>query len=338
MKPITGVWIANHPHSQFLASRENIQQGIQNLKQKGFNTVFPVIWNRGYTIYPSAVMESYNFPCIDSYYDSQRDPIAEIIIEAHQNDIRVIPWFEYGFAASHLISGGHILKQNPHWKAIDNQGKMVTHGGLTWMNGFHPQVQEFMLNLVLEVVQNYGVDGIQGCDRFPAAPVQSGYDTYTVSKYQAQFNKLPPNNYQNRQWIEWRANLLTDFLATLYQQIKAIKPHVLVSLAPAVYPFCLNNLLQDSKTWVKQGLVDIIHPQIYRSSWHSYQHEVNQVKKHFNSSDLAKFAPGIALKANNKYISDRDLQKCLKLNQKTGFCGQVIFHYEDLIKPHRYNF
>ena len=331
MKQIQGVWIANHPHSQVLTSLENTKQAIKYLKEKGFNTIFPVIWNRGYTLYPSSVMQSYNFPIIDPFYGQQnRDPIAEIITEAHRNQIEVIPWFEYGFAASHLISGGHLLKQNPYWKAINYQGEKVIHGGLTWMNGFHPQVQQFMLQLVLEVVTKYDVDGIQGCDRFPAAPIQSGYDTYTVNKYQTQFNQPPPDNERDSQWLQWRANLLTEFLTNLYQQVKAIKSNVIVSLAPAVYPFCKKNLLQDSKTWVERGLVDIIHPQIYRSDFFRYRHEVNQIKKHFNSSDLTRFAPGIALKANNKYVNKQDLEKMFQLNKKIGFGGQVIFHYEEL--------
>ena len=39
------------------------------------------------------------------------------------------------------------------------------------MNAFHPEVQEFMTNLILEVVENYDVDGIQGmigCQLLPA--------------------------------------------------------------------------------------------------------------------------------------------------------------------------
>ena len=333
MPKIQGVWIANHPHSQVLTSSENLKQAIKYLQEKGFNTIFPVVWNRGYTLYPSAVMQSYGFPIIDPFYNKQkRDPLAEIITEAQQNNLKVIPWFEYGFAASHLISGGHLLKQNPHWKAINSQGKTLTHGGLTWMNGFHPQVQQFMLQLVLEVVAKYDVDGIQGCDRFPAAPIQSGYDADTIAKYRSQFNQSPPKNEKDARWLQWRANLLTDFLAHLYRQVKTIKPHILVSLAPAVYPFCKLNLLQDSKTWVERGLLDIIHPQIYRSNFLSYRHEVSQIQKYFSASDLAKFAPGIALKANNKYISDSCYQKMLQLNQKTGFNGQIIFHYEELIK------
>ena len=333
MQNIQGVWIANHPHSQVLTSRENINKAIQYLKKSGFNTIFPVVWNRGYTLYPSEVMQNYQFPAIEPFYSQQnRDPLLEIIEEAHQNNLKIIPWLEYGFAASHLPNGGHIIKQNSHWQAINNKGEKVVHGGLVWLNSFCDEVQQFMLQIILEIIQKYDVDGIQGCDRFPAAPVQSGYDRYTIEKYQTEFARLPPNNYKNPLWRQWRADLLTGFLAYLYQQVKAVKPDILFSLAPAVYPFCLENLLQDSKAWVNRGLVDIIHPQLYRSDFWHYRHEVDRIKKHFNFSDLAKCAPGIALKANNKYVSKQDLSRFFDLNQKTGFCGQVIFHYEELKK------
>ena len=84
---------------------------------------------------------------------------------------------EYGFAASHLLDGGHILQQYPHWQAIDHDGAKTRHGSLTWMNAFHPEVQQFMLDIITEIVSLYDVDGIQGCDRLPASPVTTGYES-----------------------------------------------------------------------------------------------------------------------------------------------------------------
>ena len=327
MTQIKGVWIANQPHSQFLTSRENIKRGIEKLVTEGFNTVFPVVWTRGYTLYPSGVMSGYGLASIDPFYEKQqRDPLAEIVAEARQHKVRVIPWFEYGFAASHLANGGQILQGYPHWEGVNHEGKKLTYGGLTWMNSFHPEVQQFMLKLVLEVLQ-YDVEGVQGCDRFPAAPIQGGYDDYTIQLYKEEFNCLPPTNYANRDWLQWRASLLTDFLARLYEQVKQTKPEAIVSLSPAVYPFCLDNLLQDSLSWVENDLVDWIHPQIYRSEFWRYRHEVNQIKKQFAPQYWHKFSPGIALKANNKALGTRDLAKCRQLNRKVGFAGEVVFHY-----------
>lgn len=331
MSEIRGVWIPNLPHSRVLESRQNIAEAMELLRKMGFNLVCPVVWNRGYTLFPSEVMNNYNLPQIDPFYArQQRNPLAEIIEEAHERNIAVIPWFEYGFAASHLANGGHILQKYPDWAAIDHRGEILKQGGLVWLNAFNPAVQQFILELVLEVAREYDVEGIQGCDRLPALPVTGGYDRDTIKKYQSELSKQPPRNYQNKEWIQWRAEILTDFLAQLYTQVKAVKPELIVSLSPAVYPFCLNNLLQDYPTWVDRGIVDFIHPQIYRSSFSAYRQEVKKIERTFCKDILTKFAPGIALKANNQDLKPEDLLKCIELNIKMQFCGQIIFHYESL--------
>ena len=333
MSEIRGVWIANRPHSRVLESQQNIAQALDFLSLYGFNVIFPVVWNRGYTLYPSQVMSRYGLPIIDRFYEQQqRDPLAEIVAEAKQRNIRVIPWLEYGFAASHLTDGGHILQRYPYWQAVNRDRIAVRHGGLTWMNGFLPEVQQFMREISVEIVSNYDVDGIQGCDRLPAMPVAAGYDDYTVAQYQLAFGDRPPQNDCDRQWLQWRADLLTEFLAQMVQDIKTAKPQALVSLSPAVYPFCLNNLLQDTKAWIAKGLADIIHPQIYRSNFFSYNQEVKRLTKTFNSDSLAKFVPGIAFTANGKDLSHKDLVKCIKVNRKHDLGGQVFFHYEGLRK------
>ena len=142
----------------------------------------------------------------------------------------------------------------------------------------------------------------------------------------------PPYNIKDKQWIQWRAALLTEFLATTYQQVKQVNPKLIVSLSPAVYPFCLNNLLQDTQTWINRGLVDLIHPQIYRPRFFSYKQEVKRIIKTCNSSDYPKFAPGIAFTANGKDVSIKDLIKYIQLNRQSNFSGQVFFHYEGLRK------
>ncbi|MGK7936622.1 MAG: glycoside hydrolase family 10 protein [Xenococcaceae cyanobacterium] len=338
MQEIRGIWIPNRPHSQVFESQQNIAEAMEFLQKMGFNLVCPVVWNRGYTLFPSQVMSNYSLPMLAPFYArQQRDPLAEIIKEAHQRNIAVIPWFEYGFAASHLANGGHILTKRPDWAALDRQGETVKQGGLVWLNAFAPEVQQFIRELVLEVATKYDVEGIQGCDRLPALPVIGGYDRITSRKYQEDFSAKPPQDPQNKRWVQWRADILTDFLAQVYTQVKAVKPKLIISLSPAVYPFCLNNLLQDTKAWLTKGLVDIIHPQIYRSSFAAYRREVKKIEQTFSQDVITKFAPGIAFKANNQELSQSDLLKCIKLNKRVKFSGQILFHYEGLCKNNRIN-
>jgi uncharacterized lipoprotein YddW (UPF0748 family) len=331
LTPIRGVWIPNLPHSQVLASAENITKAMDFLAESGFNLVFPGMWNQGYTLYPSEVMKNYGFPQISPIFATKNfDPLTILIEQAHQRNIAVIPWFEYGFASSPLASGGHLLQAKPHWASLDQYGRMVKHGNLIWLNSLNSEVQEFLLALILEVAQNYAVDGIQGDDRLPALPYYGGYEPETQTQYQLTTGRKPPQDKQNRQWVQWRADILTNFLANLYQQIKRINQNLIVAMSPAVYPFCLNNLMQDSYQWLKTGILDLINPQIYRSSFNQYRREVQKINKLYNQQEKQKFAPGIAFRANGVDLSIQDLLRCLKLNQDSGFRGEVFFHYEGL--------
>lgn len=44
-------------------------------------------------------------------------------------------------------------------------------------------MQQFLVNLIVEVVQRYPVDGIQLDDHF-GLPIEFGYDPYTIKLYQ----------------------------------------------------------------------------------------------------------------------------------------------------------
>ena len=75
------------------------------------------------------------------------------------------------------------MEKRPSWKALDAKGNLVVKNGFDWLNGFDPEVQEFMISLFKEVIIGYDVDGVQGDDRLPALPSIAGYEPYTVALY-----------------------------------------------------------------------------------------------------------------------------------------------------------
>ncbi|OCQ96369.1 hypothetical protein BCD64_03250 [Nostoc sp. MBR 210] len=328
-KEIRGVWLTT-TDSKVFRSQQRIAAAMDLLAETGFNVVFPVVWNKGVTMYPSQTMQQTFGVEIDPM-SVGRDPLAEVITEARRVGLKVIPWFEYGFASSYNLNGGMLLQQKPEWSARDSQGNLLQKNGFEWMNAFHPQVQDFLLNLVLEVVKNYDVDGIQGDDRFPALPSEGGYDALTVARYQQQFGRRPPSNHQDQQWLQWRADILTDFLARLYGEVKSINPNLLVSMAPNIYDWGLREYLQDSATWLKLGIVDMIHPQIYRHDFNSYKAIANRLAScQFSDATLPKLAPGILIKLGNYSISPEYLVQAIAYNRRLGISGEVCFFYEGL--------
>jgi uncharacterized lipoprotein YddW (UPF0748 family) len=243
---LRGVWLTN-VDSRVLENRASIAEAMQFLADHNFNIVYPVVWNKAMTQYRSDVMKQYFGIEIDTLAAYKgRDPLAEVIEEAHKRNIAVVPWFEFGFSSSYNDNGGHILKAKPHWAARDREGKLLKKNGFEWMNAFHPEVQEFMLSLVTEVVKKYNVDGVQGDDRLPAQPIEGGYDSLTVALYkETHAGNEPPLDFSENHWKYWRAVRLNAFAQTLYRKVKALKPDVVVTWSPSIYPWSLDEYLQD---------------------------------------------------------------------------------------------
>lgn len=326
-----GTWVTNAA-SDALDSRANIQKTVATCKASGINNIFVVVWNQGTTLYPSDVMQNTFGVKINSRY-AGRDPLQEMIEEAHKQNIKVHAWFEYGFATSYSQNGGLIIATKPNWAAKDAAGNLVVKNGFDWMNSFLPEVQDFMTSLVMEVVTKYDIDGVQGDDRMPALPSTAGYDTYTVDLYKAQHGgNAPPADYKNADWINWRANLLTDFMGRLYKQVKAKKPNVLVTSAPSVHPFAETEYLQDWPTWLDKGYIDLVLPQVYRYDFASYKSTLAQQLTFVKSKDKAKFYPGMLIQ-NAAYNPSSDfLTQMINENRSNGISGEGFWFFEGLSK------
>ena len=324
-----GIWLTNVA-SEAMFSREGIREAVATCKKYGFNTIFVVTWNRGYTLYPSAVMEREFGLKIDPAM-AGRDPLQEVIEEAHAQGIRVFAWFEFGFSSSYQEEdGGHLLRKHPEWAAIGPDGKLVSKNGFQWMNAFDPKVQDFILSLLVEVVDKYQVDGIQGDDRLPALPSLAGYDPLTVSLYQKSHDgALPPSDYLDTAWVDWRAQRLNAFMQRLYDTVKAANPHAIISVSPSIYPWSKEQYLQDWPTWVRQGWVDMVCPQVYRYDIDKYRAELAKiVNEQMPRGKLDILAPGILLKVDDYVAPDSLLEQMVAENRKYGIEGEVFFYYE----------
>lgn len=329
---VRGVWLTN-VDSEVLNSKENIIEAVEMLDELGFNTIFVVTWNKAMTTYPSKIMEEFTGVEIDTLFKG-RDPLKELIEEAHKKNIKVVAWFEFGFSSSYKENGGIILSKKPEWAAKDVNGNLVTKNGFEWINGFNPEVQDFMLSLIMEVVRNYNVDGIQGDDRLPAMPSEAGYDEYTVNLYKSEHDgNNPPAYHKDYDWIKWRSNLLTDFMGRIYDSVKTFNKNLIVSMAPSIYPWSEEEYLQDWPTWIQKGYVDLVCPQVYRYNIEDYRSALELiVEDQINKDNIKKFYPGVLLKVGDYYPDKEFLRQMIDQNRKNGIKGEVFFFYEGIKK------
>jgi uncharacterized lipoprotein YddW (UPF0748 family) len=329
---IKGVWVTNVA-SDALISREKIKECVSICKTSGFTDIFMVVYNNARTMYPSKVMDSMFGVKIDKRY-GERDPLQEMIEEAHLQNLKVHGWFEFGFSSSYNAQGGMIIKAKPHWAALTSEGKLVTKNKFDWLNAFHPEVQDYMSSLILEVVKNYDVDGVQGDDRLPANPSIAGYDAYTKNLYKIQHQgNEPPTNFKDSAWVQWRSNLLSGFLNKLQRDVKAIKPTMLVTMAPSIYPWSKEEYLQDWPTWVQHKLVDYVFPQVYRYNFEAYKNTLTAMTKQLTPAQRKICYPGLLQSLGDGYLTnDTLLTQMVTENRKQGYGGEIFFYFDGIRK------
>lgn len=328
---IRGTWVTNTA-SDAMVTREKVRETVQHCKRNGLTDLFVVVWNRGVTMYPSKLVKKYIGIEQDPVYKGF-DPIQAYVEEGHKAGLRIHAWFEFGFSYAYKDSSeNRWLNKYPSWVGRNQQGGLLKKNGFFWWNAMHTEVQQFMTQLVLEVVKKYDIDGIQGDDRLPAMPAEGGYEAHTVKKYKAAHRgKSPPVSHKDTAWTQWKANQLSAYGKKLYGAVKRVKKNCWVTWAPSIYPWSKEQYLQDWPAWLKGGYADLILPQVYRYNIDAYEKTLKAIDEQVPANLKHRLFPGILTSLGDGYrVKPEMLQQMLELNRKYGYKGEVFFYYETI--------
>ncbi len=178
---IRGVWMTNND-LDVLRDRSRLKEALTNLRQMNFNTIYPVVWNSGYVMFPSPTAKQTGIQPFLFKGTKGQDILGDVVAQGHSQGLLVIPWFEFGFMTPPTSELAINRKAWLTQKRDRSESSVSEDGEVVWLNPFHPEVQEFITKLVLEAVSNYDVDGVQFDDHM-SLPNEFGYDDYTIALY-----------------------------------------------------------------------------------------------------------------------------------------------------------
>lgn len=216
------------------------------------------------------------------------DPLEWLISESHRRGIEFHAWMNpYRLGSRHV---GTIPKINP---ANNPENILVAKDGRILDPGI-PEVRQFLINTVMEVIRNYDVDAIHFDDYFYAAGID---DSATRAKYN--FDGLDEHDFRRQQ--------VDIFIHDLYSKMQEYNNnnnrYVQLGISPSgiyqngsyvplsnyeyssdgslTYPLGSNTagfshfnyyLYSDTKNWIDNEWIDYILPQAY---W-GHEHGVAQ--------------------------------------------------------------
>ncbi|MCR4403643.1 MAG: family 10 glycosylhydrolase [Firmicutes bacterium] len=260
---------------------------LDGLAKMGVIDVYVEVFNRGLTIYPSAVSVAYGLPGQrDGFRDAfgGQDPLRILVDQSHLRGLRVHAWMDVLYVG--FKERGHLLDMYPSWETVARDGSRgygPPTGRQHWLSPASAGARQFLTALVDELVSRYDVDGVHfDYIRYPD-PIggDCGYEWDCVHGFTEKYGVNPlgidvrgaerGDSRALRElalWNTWRASKVTELVSALARAIKTRRPGVLVSAAvtPAGVPDGpYPGLLQDWPGWVRSGVLDYVVPMTYTS-------------------------------------------------------------------------
>jgi uncharacterized lipoprotein YddW (UPF0748 family) len=329
---LRGLWLTN-VDSQVLASGEVLRQAFAALDSLNFTTVYPVVWNRGRTLYSSEVVRGISGEAVDPAPEfASRDMVREALDAGVASDLKVVPWFEYGFK---VPASGAFARARPGWLTRDAQGRTEKDLGggvrMSWLNPLNKDVQRFYVDLLNEFVTKYKVTRLQFDDNF-SIPADMLYDQETRAAYAAEGNGAPPASKTDprwSKWVQWRASKISAAVVSMFLQVKTAHPGLRISLSPNPLNWAIANYLQDWKTWLAQGAVDDIVVQLYRPNMSSFESDLQDAAL---VAEKSRVAIGIlaGLRPESKRMGMDLVRLQVDAARRAGYAGVSFFFYESL--------
>ncbi len=333
---IRAVWVTNVA-SSVLFSESNLTAMVDLLAELNFNTICVTTYNKSQTLFQSQTLANVlGITPAQTVIDGCNwgDVLGKLIEKAHAKNIKVIAWFEYGFASHYAGQPQPITDKKPEWVSKQQDGTQTVKNNFYWLNGFHPEVQKFITDMIVECVTKYpGLDGVQGDDRLPALPAHAGYDDYTRQLYKIETGRDLPSNPTETQFFNWKVEKMTAYATTLYNAVKAARSTCLVTWAPSARGWSKDNYLQDWPQWVSNKKADWVSPQLYRNESQgitAYTSLVDgDLSSVFNTSELRKkYVPGMLVRNGSAIITDGFLAKMIQYNRSKSINNESTWFYE----------
>ena len=326
---VRGVWLTAND-MPVLRDRARMGQAVGALADLHLNTLYPVVWNAGIAYYPSAVSEDRGLQSFTYRGFQGQDILAELIEQAHGRGLLVIPWFEFGLMTP---PGGELVRRHPDWLTQRQDGgrtSISAAGEVAWLNPFRPEVQQLISDLVLEVVRNYDVDGIQFDDHM-SLPREFGYDPFTIAAYRRETGRQVPFDPADPAWVKWRADRITAFMDRLADAVRSRRPGAIVSVSPNYYDHAYKLQLQDWLAWVRRGIVNELVIQIYRPDLESFLPHLERAEV-LESQQKIPVSIGIMAGQRNRPVAT-ELMEAQAQAARQRQLGVAFFYLESLWIP-----
>lgn len=357
---LRGVWISyliwNNLPKDKAGFQKAVNQMFDNCKSWGMNAVFVHARSHSDAMYPSSYYPWSKFASGKQGTALGYDPMAYMIQAAHERGLQFHAWFNPYRITGYLMPWEEVSEKSPAkiWLSdgdASNDRWVLKHDGAYYYNPSVKQVKDMVIQGVMEVVNNYEVDGIHFDDYFyPELDDSNPARWFDKPEYLAGDTRI--------RLAQWRRDQVSELVYGVNQAVKESKPNMLFGISPQGYVTHLRSdkkLFVDIDRWMSQdGFVDYIMPQLYwgfetktaagEAAPYAYQNNLNtwialkrkgSVKLYLG---LGMYRAGTDVKdynATSEWLTHSDIMKRqVEAGRRSGeIAGYAFYSYDSFLQP-----
>ena len=252
--------------------KELLKEKFDFIEEQNMNTIFFQVRPMGDALYESSYAPWSKYLTGALGENPGYDPLEFAVDEAHKRELELQAWFNpfridsnsEKFNIDNYIAElpeESPLRNNPDW--------IVKYNNYHYLDAGIPEVREYVIDTIIEVVKNYNINGVVLDDYFYPYPLEGVefHDEDTYEKYGEGFSSKD----------EWRRNNIDCFISELYSKIKNTNAEVKFGVSPfGIWRngesvggsntsglSSYDDVYVDSRKWIQEGWIDYIIPQIY---------------------------------------------------------------------------
>jgi len=249
------------------------------------------------------------------------DPLAYLIENTLDTNLEIHAWITVFVATPRTIENiaiEHLYKTRSEWFTKDFLGTKMSYSSYegAYIDPGVPEIQDYLINVFLDIVNNYQVKGIQlDYIRYPDS--QFGYNPAAIEHYNQ-------SGAEENSFHQWKEEQINRFVKRFYAEIKYHNPELIVSAAViSDLNRARTRYSQNWTEWLDDGYIDYAYIMAYSTSDEVVHRELQEVQKWKD-----RIIVGLRTwTENGRPYSPNLISSKILLSKRLGFPGIALFSY-----------
>ena len=295
------------------------------LRDAGITDLYVNVAGSGFAHYASGVLPR------SKIFDEQGDQLSACLAAARAENIRVHAWV-LCFSTEGATQDRIAIFNQRGWLLKDEAGL-----ARPWLDPASPEVREYLVRAVREIVGSYAVSGVHlDFVRYPdftssLGPSVRARFEQSVGKRVANWPDGVKKGKFRQAFFAWRVKQVSDFVQAVRRTVrKHAKGKILSAAVFGKYPSCLEAVGQDWESWINIGLVNYVTPMNYTENPAVFNEWLAAQTK--TRKQALAVIPGIGVTAAESRLDSMQVIDQIKAVREAGCPGFALFDLDTTLR------